>query len=61
MTVPILWLFLAVLQVGLQSVIVVFSDQTHLLSKLDNFRSGSVFDNCFGMHYFVSSFVLQLS
>ena len=61
MTVTILWLFLTVLQVGLQSAIVVFSDQTHLLSKLDNFRSGSVFDLCFGMHYFVSSLVLQLS
>ena len=41
--------------------IVVFSDQTHLLSKLDNFRSGPLFDLCFGMHYFVSSLVLQLS
>ena len=33
---------------------VVFPDHTHLISKLDNFRSGSAFDRCFGMHYFVS-------
>ena len=64
MTVNVLWLFLTVpLVVGLQCVIVVFSDHTHLhvLSKLDNFRSGSVFGICFGMHDFVSFLVLQSS
>ena len=35
----------------------VFPDHTHLISKLDNFRSGSVFERCFGMHYFVSFLV----
>ena len=39
------------------SVIVVFSDNTHLLAKSDNFRSGSAFDFCFGIHYFVSFIV----
>ena len=45
------------LVVGLQCVIVVFSDHTHLLSKLDNFRSGSVFGLFIGMHSFVSFLV----
>ena len=36
---------------------VVFPDHTHLVSKLDNFGSGSAFDLCFGMHYFVSFLV----
>ena len=42
----ILWLFLKVPSVGSQCVIVVFSYHTHLLSKLDNIRSGSVLGHC---------------
>ena len=36
---------------------VVFPKYTNLISKLDNFRSGSAFDPCFGMHYCVSFLV----
>ena len=36
---------------------VIFSYHTHLISKLDNFRSGSAFERCFDMHYFVSFLV----
>ena len=57
MTVNVIWLFLAVpLVVGLQCVIVVFSDHTQLLSKLDNFRSGSVYGLFIGMHSCLQSF-----
>ena len=35
----------------------VFPIHTNLISKLDNFRSGSAFDPCFGMHYCVSFLV----
>ena len=61
MTVNVLWLFLTMpFVVGLQCVIVVFSDHAHLhvLPKLDNFRSWSVFGLCIGMHSFVSFLVL---
>ena len=37
-TINVLWLFLAVLRVGLQYVIVVLPDHTHLLSKLFTLR-----------------------
>ena len=37
-TINALWLFLMVLLVGLQHVIVVFPDHTHLLSKPELFR-----------------------
>ena len=53
--------FLTVSWVGLQCVIVAFPDQTHELSTLDNFRSGSVFGIYFGIHYFVFFLVLPSS
>ena len=37
--------------------VVILWYHTHLISKLDNFRSGSAFDRSFGMHYFVSFLV----
>ena len=37
--------------------VVILWYHTHLISKLDNFRSGSAFDRCFGMHFFVSFLV----
>ena len=53
--------FLTVSWAGLQGVIVAFPDQTHKLSTLDNFRSGSVFGLCFGIHHFVFFLVLPSS
>ena len=53
--------FLTMSWVGLQCVIVVFPDQTQEHSKLDNFRSGSVFGICFGIHYVVFFLVLPSS
>ena len=61
MPVTDLWVFLTMSWVGLQCVIVAFPDQTHELYTLDNFRSGSVFGICFGIHYFVSFLVLPSS
>ena len=68
MAVGVLWLFLVEPWVGLQCVIVVFPDHTHLLFQgggsvvVDSLFyeppivcGGSVFGLCFVMHYFVSS------
>ena len=43
-TLNVLWLFLAVLEVGLQGVVVVYSDYTHLLFAVFLSRSGDVHD-----------------
>ena len=61
MTVTVLWVFLTMSWVGLQCEIEAVPDHTHELSKLDNFRSGSVFGLCFGIHYFVLFLVLPSS
>ena len=45
--------------IGLPCVIVVVPDHTHLLSKLDNFRSVSMLSHCFGMYCAVSFVVSQ--
>ena len=61
MTVTILWFFLKMIWIGLSCVIVVFPDHTHLLSKLDLFRSGSILYHCFSMLCVICSFSFILN